>query len=87
MSEKTLVPAEGRTVPLEDGTPWPTDKKGRPVPLAPAPSRYIRRRVKDGDLVEPKTDEAEPAQPDPEPASDETTKKAGSTRRREKTES
>ncbi|WP_018701401.1 hypothetical protein [Amorphus coralli] len=87
MSEKTLVPAEGRTVPLEDGSPWPTDDKGRPIPFAAAPSRYVRRRVKDGDLVAPKTDQAEPAQPDPEPVPEETTPKAGGARRREKTES
>mgnify|MGYP003678657910 CR=1 FL=1 len=92
MPETKFIPAEGRTVPLEDGTPWPLDDKGRPAPLVPAPSRYVRRRIKDGDLV-PAGKAAAPASSEPEPAETapveptETTPKTGSARRREKTES
>lgn len=39
-------PADGRTVPLEDGGAWPAE--GKDVPL----TRYVRRRLADGDLVE-----------------------------------
>lgn len=38
-------PAPGRTVPLPDGTPWPSE--GARV----ARDRYVRRRIADGDLV------------------------------------
>lgn len=40
-----LKQAEGRTVPQEDGKPWPED--GMDV----AVTRYIRRRLRDGDLI------------------------------------
>lgn len=92
MPETKFIPAEGRTVPLEDGTPWPLDDKGRPVPLAPPPSRYMRRRIKDRDLVPakkvtpPEQSEPESAEPSP-PEATETTPRTGSARRRDKTES
>lgn len=38
--------AEGRTVPMEDGRPWPAEGAFVKVTL------YIRRRLQDGDLVE-----------------------------------
>ena len=43
----TLKPAPGRTVLREDGTLWPADGE-----RASTASRYVRRRIKDGDLVE-----------------------------------
>ena len=48
MAEMTLIEAPGRTVPQADGQPWPDG--GLTVPL-PA-STYIRRRLRDGDLIE-----------------------------------
>lgn len=44
--EKKLKPADGRTVPMEDGRAWPEGGATVPVTL------YIRRRIADGDLVE-----------------------------------
>jgi hypothetical protein len=63
---RLLVPAQGRTVPLETGAPWPTEA-GAPIPYDPGDSRYVRRRLADGDLVvarpgAPKP-RAEPADP------------------------
>lgn len=56
---KTLQPAEGRTVPLEDGNAWPTQTKkvkGEDVEVPKAievvMSRYFRRRLRDGDVVD-----------------------------------
>lgn len=46
MVEKHLKPAPGREVPMEDGRPWPED--GATVEV----SRYVRRRIADGDLIE-----------------------------------
>ena len=43
---KKLKLAPGRKVPMEDGSDWP--EAGATVEL----TRYIRRRLKDGDLVE-----------------------------------
>lgn len=40
-----LKPADGRRVPLPDGTPWPPG--GARVEI----DRYVRRRIADGDLV------------------------------------
>lgn len=40
-----LYEAEGRTVPQEDGRPWP------PEGMVPASTNYIRRRLRDGDLT------------------------------------
>ncbi|MTW19092.1 DUF2635 domain-containing protein [Rhodoplanes serenus] len=40
-----LKPADGRRVPLPDGTPWPAG--GARVEI----DRYVRRRIADGDLV------------------------------------
>lgn len=54
-SRTKLYQAEGRTVPQEDGTPWPAEG------LAVEHSRYIRRRLADGDLTE-----KSPAKPKPE---------------------
>ncbi|WP_084174696.1 DUF2635 domain-containing protein [Afifella pfennigii] len=62
--EKKLVPARGRSVPMEDGTPWPTDGKGRPAPRAVPSTSYYRRRLRDGDLVDPKA-KATPASEQP----------------------
>ncbi len=52
MTMLTLKPAEGRTVPQEDGEPWPAGG------LAVEPTAYIRRRLTDGDLIaaEPRVD-------------------------------
>lgn len=56
---KTLEPAEGRVVPLEDGSAWPTQNKnvkGEDVEVPKAievvMSRYFRRRLRDGDVVD-----------------------------------
>lgn len=43
---KVLKPADGRTVDQEDGTPWPAE--GMPAP----DTLFVRRRLRDGDLVE-----------------------------------
>ncbi len=43
---KILKLAEGRTVPMEDGRDWPAQGATVDVTL------YIRRRLRDGDLVE-----------------------------------
>lgn len=52
MKTVTVRPAEGRTVPLEDGRAWPTDGKGALAWHELEPTRYIRRRLNDGDLTE-----------------------------------
>ena len=44
-SKQFLKQAEGRTVPTEDGKLWPED--GMDVTV----TRYVRRRLRDGDLV------------------------------------
>lgn len=56
---KTLEPVEGRVVPLEDGSAWPTKTKkvkGEdvevPKAIEVAMSRYFRRRLRDGDVVD-----------------------------------
>lgn len=46
MVEKRLMLAEGRSVPMEDGSAWPAEGATVEVTL------YIRRRLRDGDLVE-----------------------------------
>lgn len=46
MVEKRLMLAEGRSVPMEDGSAWPAE--GAPVEV----TLYIRRRIRDGDLVD-----------------------------------
>lgn len=43
---RKLKLAEGRDVPMEDGRPWPAE--GAEV----EETLYIRRRLRDGDLVE-----------------------------------
>jgi hypothetical protein len=46
MSKATiLIQAQGRSVPQEDGSPWPD--AGLPDPG----TLYVRRRIKDGDLI------------------------------------
>lgn len=50
-----LIPAQGRLVFREDGTEWPAEGE-----RASTASKYVRRRIKDGDLVE--------AQPPRQPA-------------------
>ena len=52
MKTVTVRPAEGRPVPLEDGRDWPTDARGEPTWHELEPTRYIRRRLTDGDLTE-----------------------------------
>lgn len=42
-----LKPAPGRLVFREDGTEWPPEGE-----RASTASKYVRRRIKDGDLVE-----------------------------------
>jgi hypothetical protein len=64
MKTVTVRPAEGRTVPLEDGRPWPTDNKGVPTWHDIEESRYIRRRLRDGDLTEKPAPAAKPAKGD-----------------------
>lgn len=44
--DKIMIAAEGRTVPQEDGQPWPSEGK------VPEDTHYNRRRIADGDLVE-----------------------------------
>ena len=51
MPEAKLIPATGRTVPLQDGQPWPRNAKGELQPQTLALTAYYRRRVKDADLV------------------------------------
>jgi hypothetical protein len=46
----TLIPAAGRIVPQENGMPWPSTD-GRPQALDVSVTRYIRRRLADGDLI------------------------------------
>lgn len=75
MPEAKLIPAKGRTVPLEDGASWPTDAKGQPVAATLELSRYYRRRVKDQDLV--LVDEDAPADPPEGKGDDETKTKGG----------
>lgn len=49
-----LIAAEGRSVPQEDGQPWPKEGLEDPGTL------YTRRRFADGDLVvAPKTKKTE----------------------------
>ena len=62
---KRLMPAPGRTVPQEDGSPWPAD--GLPV----TSSRYIRRRLADGDLIEVASKRAAAETADSDPGSGE----------------
>lgn len=59
LEKKTLLPAEGRTVVLEDGRPWPTQTKKvsgedvvKPKAFEVEMSRYFRRRLRDGDLID-----------------------------------
>jgi len=61
MSTMTLKLAEGRRVPKEDGSDWP--EAGETVPV----TAYIRRRLRDGDLVPA---EPAPTPPAPEPPAD-----------------
>lgn len=70
MRSMTLKLAEGRVVPMEDGSDWPA--KGATVVVTP----YIRRRLRDGDLVAadetpPEADTA-PAEPDASAGGDDT---------------
>ncbi len=60
-TKSKLIPAKDRSVPLENGQPWPTRKKGddqvaklHEVEM----SRYYRRRVRDGDLRDPEAEKA-----------------------------
>jgi len=73
MTKTKLTPVKGRTVPLEDGTPWPTDKKGNAIDHEVMMSRYYRRRLRDGDL---RDDRAE-AQLKKDSDNDPTSRKAG----------
>ncbi|MGO4558323.1 DUF2635 domain-containing protein [Mesorhizobium sp. 2RAF21] len=54
MPEQKLKLAEGRSVPMEDGSVWPADGATVEVTL------YIRRRLADGDLVAADDEIAEP---------------------------
>lgn len=56
----TVIPAEGRIVPQEDGRDWPS-VDGRPVALDVEATMYIRRRLADGDLVRSPVDSLAPA--------------------------
>lgn len=58
--DKIMIAAEGRTVPQEDGQPWPAEGK------VPEDTFYNRRRVADGDLVE-KPDAPEAVAPETKP--------------------
>ncbi len=64
---KFLKAADGRTVDQEDGSPWPIEGMDAPDTL------FIRRRLRDGDLIEAEPPAAaepipEPPQPEPEAA-------------------
>lgn len=67
MPEAKLIPAKGRTVPLDDGAAWPLDDKGKPIARTVELTRFYRRRLKDGDLLLVDEDEA-PAQAEAGPA-------------------
>lgn len=54
--KRRLKLAEGRSVPMEDGSAWPAEGVGVEDSL------YVRRRLRDGDVVEI-DDELEPATP------------------------
>lgn len=45
MATQYLKQADGRTVPQENGKPWP--EAGMDTPI----TRYVRRRLASGDLV------------------------------------
>lgn len=62
-----LIPAEGRVVPQEDGTPWPS-KDGKPLAHEVPVTRYIRRRLADRDLIKAGASAAPAAHNAAEPA-------------------
>ncbi|TWD54481.1 uncharacterized protein DUF2635 [Agrobacterium vitis] len=71
MTTRFLKPAPGRHVDQLDGTPWPTDG------MNAANTLFVRRRLKDGDLIEadrPVT-ASSPAIADPVTTSAKTTRK------------
>lgn len=54
-----LRAVKGRDVPLEDGSPWPTETKGKgeaahevPTEITVRNTLYWRRRIKDGDVID-----------------------------------
>jgi hypothetical protein len=51
MADNYLKPAPGRLVFRENGTEWPPEGES-----ASTASKYVRRRIKDGDLVEEKAE-------------------------------
>ncbi|MDD9910186.1 MAG: DUF2635 domain-containing protein [Ahrensia sp.] len=78
MEMRKLKSVEGRVVPFEDGRPWPTkdrkDGKFEPQTVEVPFTRYYRRRVADGDLVDvkaqaeqSKAEQAKAEQAKPEP--------------------
>lgn len=70
MTTRFLKPAPGRHVDQLDGTPWPTDGMDAPDTL------FVRRRLKDGDLIETSQPVASPpALADPATTSAKTTRK------------
>lgn len=56
MSDQTYRPGKDRTVPLEDGRPWPTGEDGAVQAITLPDTRYWRRRIEDGDVVPVKAD-------------------------------
>jgi len=50
MTTMKLIPAKGRIVPQENGMPWPVIN-GKPAVMELQLTRYLRRRLADGDLV------------------------------------
>lgn len=85
-----LVPAPGRSVPLEDGKPWPAtivndDDGNETTELMTAivpNTRYYRRRLRDGDLVTPEERakllrDLDKAKPKPAPSKTEAETKKG----------
>lgn len=71
MTTRFLKPAPGRHVDQLDGTPWPTEGMDAPDTL------FVRRRLKDGDLIETSRPVAAspPAIADPATTSAKTTRK------------
>lgn len=61
-AEPLFLPAKGRVVPLPDGRAWPRDADGEPKPSPVENGSYLRRRLRDGDLIAVEADGKSPAE-------------------------